>query len=110
METFLDYDFLTTLLGLGVLCAPLLLLGFLGLCSLVDRPLPERIVSYAVAAAVFTGLGSSIGIVALMSWHGDSHLNIEFGRWIDIAPLHFHFSVKFLFDRLSLPFVIMAYV
>ena len=97
-----------TIFGLGVLGAPLLLLGLLGLCSLVDRPLSERATSKVVAGAVFTGLGSSLGVIALMISRGESHLPIELIHWIDLP--NFHFSIKFLFDTLSLPFVIMAFL
>jgi NADH-quinone oxidoreductase subunit L len=102
------HDYFATVFGLGVLCAPLLLLGFLGLCSLIDRPLKERTISKLVMAAVFTGLASSLGIIVLMIVTGKSHLSLEFGNWIEIED--FHFSVKFRFDTLSLPFVILAYV
>jgi len=33
---------------------------------------------------------------------------IQLGNWVDIP--HYHFVVKFVFDRLSVPFVIMAFI
>jgi NADH-quinone oxidoreductase subunit L len=101
-------DFLLAIFGFGVLGAPLLLLGILGLSSLIDRPLSERLTSKLVAAAVFTGLGSSLGIITLMAIRGEPHMSLEYGQWISVRG--FHFSVKFLFDWLSMPFVILAFV
>src|SRR6185369_4451376 len=37
---------------------------------------------------------------------------LELGNWVDIPGLdhHYHFSVKFVFDRLSVPFAILSFV
>jgi len=33
---------------------------------------------------------------------------LDLGRWVDLPVEHFHFSFTFLFDRLSIPFVILS--
>lgn len=103
-----DHDPIAAILGFGVIGAPLILLGILGFSSLVDRPLSERTTSKLVMLGVLAGLLSSLGIIGLMLIRGESHLSLQYGRWIEIRG--FHFSVKFLFDALSLPFVILAYL
>lgn len=123
-----EHDPLATLLCLGVVATPLLLTAVLGVLSLVDRPLSERSVSRLVAGTVITGLVSALGIGVLMFVRGESQLELphagpgQHWYWIRMgdapdtlaghaaANAHFHFSIKFLFDRLSLPFVILSYV
>jgi NAD(P)H-quinone oxidoreductase subunit 5 len=39
---------------------------------------------------------------------GTRHVPIELGHWVAIE--HFHFSVKLVFDRLSVPFVILTFL
>jgi NAD(P)H-quinone oxidoreductase subunit 5 len=45
-----------------------------------------------------------------MVFRGESHLSLEYGHLIELPHHGFHFSVKFLFDTLSLPFVILAFL
>jgi NAD(P)H-quinone oxidoreductase subunit 5 len=104
----LDLAQWTTLLALVVPGAPLVLLIFVGLCSLVDRPLSERVLSRSVAAAILAGLVAALGVLVLMVLQGKQYLTVEIGHWIAIP--HFHFSAKLLFDYLSLPFVLLSLV
>jgi len=101
-------DPLTTLLGLAVPGAPVALLCVLGLFSLLGRPLAEQHVGRLVPLAIFAGLLASLGMVAVMILRDTRHVTVELGNWIEIP--HYHFSLKFLFDRLSLPFVVLAYI
>ena len=59
-------------------------------------------------AAVVIGLLSSTAVLALMLAWGTRHVSIEIGRWVVIPD--YHFSVKLIFDRLSVPFVILSFV
>ena len=43
----------------------------------------------------------------MLAW-GTRHVSIEIGRWVVIPD--YHFSVKLIFDRLSVPFVILSFV
>ncbi len=97
------------LLGACVVIAPLLLTGILGLWSLLDRPLGERAIIRCTQAAIVGGLLSAIAMLALMLITGSRHVPIELGEWVSIPDLHFHFHVKFVFDRLSVPFAIMTF-
>ena len=41
---------------------------------------------------------------------GTRHVPIEIGNWVVIPEQHFHFHLKFVFDRLSVPFAILSFV
>src|SRR5262249_14942282 len=95
-------------LGLLTVTAPVLLLCALGLPSLLGRPLSERTTDRACRAATLTGLLASLAVLALMLLHGTRREAIELGRWVAIP--HYHFAVKLVFDRLSVPFAILSFV
>lgn len=126
-----------TVLGLIVVAAPALLVAALGLSSLFSRPLSERRTSQIVTSAMFTGLVASVAILALMLVKNERRVPIALGHWVVLhdhddasppvdasgeaphtartppaPPPHplYHFSFKFEFDRLSVPFVILTFV
>ncbi|HEX6985310.1 MAG TPA: proton-conducting transporter membrane subunit, partial [Planctomycetaceae bacterium] len=96
-----------TALGLVVLAAPALLLVALGSWSLTGRRLSEAVMSRSVHAAIVAGLTASVGVLALMLLGGDRHVTISLGDWVAVP--RYHFSARFVFDRLSVPFVILSY-
>lgn len=98
------------LLGTSVILAPLLLLGLLGLTTLIGRPLSERASSVWSEAAVTTGLLAAVAILVMMLASGTRHVPIEFGNWVALSQEHFHFRLKLVFDRLSVPFAILSFV
>jgi NADH-quinone oxidoreductase subunit L len=102
----LDNLELSTLLGVVVVAAPALLVAALGLASLIGRPLTEAAINRLTHLAIVAALLAAIGVLALMLVQGTRHIPIELGHWVAIP--HYHFSIKFVFDRLSVPFVILA--
>lgn len=106
----MDQTRLLTFLGGVVVFAPLCLLAILGLATLVARPLSERASALWTETAVVAGLAASITILGVMLATGARHVPIEFGDWVAIPQEHFHFHFKFVFDRLSVPFVILTFV
>ena len=52
----------------------------------------------------------AIAILALMLWTGQRNVPIEVGNWVVLPQEHFHFHLKFVFDRLSVPFAILSFV
>jgi NADH:ubiquinone oxidoreductase subunit 5 (subunit L)/multisubunit Na+/H+ antiporter MnhA subunit len=99
---------LTKLLGIAVIALPAILLALLGLSSLVGRPLPERVISGLVQATMVSGFLAAVGMLAAMLAQGTRHITIDLGHWVHIDG--FHFSLKLLFDRLSIPFAILTYL
>ncbi|MFO0946767.1 MAG: proton-conducting transporter membrane subunit [Planctomycetota bacterium] len=95
-------------LGLIAVGAPTALLCVLGTASLVGQPFSERVVGRLVQFATVTGLVASLIILVSMLVTGTRHVPIELGSWVVIP--HYHFYIKFVFDRLSVPFVILSYV
>lgn len=96
------------ILGYIVVLSPAVLLALLGISSLLNRPLTEDWIGRVVPATIGVGLFAAIGILALMLSTDNVFVPIKFGTWVEIP--HYHFVVKFVFDRLSVPFVILAFV
>lgn len=103
-----DHSSVIAVLGLIAIGAPVLLLAILGILSLLDRKLGERAIGKICQAANITGLVSSVAILVVMLIFGEHYESIELGEWIVIP--NYHFSVKFVFDRLSVPFVILIFL
>ena len=45
----------------------------------------------------------------MLLW-GTRNVPVELGNWVAIPPAHFHLHLRFVFDRLSVPFVILSFV
>ncbi len=106
-------DQLLMFLGVVVVAAPLLLVGLLGLSSLLDKPLNEQTTNRCTQAAVMSGLLASVFVLAVMLVLGERLVTIDLGHWVEIpGPSRdvYHFSIKFVFDRLSVPFAILSFV
>lgn len=97
-------------LGTAVIVSPVILLAILGLSALVKRPLSEASVSRLTQASVLFSLLPAIAIVVMMLWTGIRYVPIELGNWVSIPEAEFHFHLKFAFDRLSIPFLILSCV
>jgi NAD(P)H-quinone oxidoreductase subunit 5 len=108
----MDQNALVLWLGVCTVASPLALLMLLGLAALVGRPLSERSISRFTFTAVVTGLLASLAILTLMLALGTRHVPIELGNWVALEHehAHFHFALKFVFDRLSVPFAILSYL
>ena len=98
-----------TILGVVAVAAPFLLTVMLGLSSMLDRRPAEQALVRWVQAAVVSGLLASIAVLAGMLILGTRHVAIPMGDWVAI-PRHYRFSVKFVFDRLSVPMAILSFV
>jgi NADH-quinone oxidoreductase subunit L len=104
----LNDELLMTCLGFTAVAVPFLLFLLLGITSLLDWKLPERTISKSIEIAIVAGLLASIAVLTIMLLGGSRHVVIEIGEWIHMP--HFHFSVKFVFDRLSVPFAILSFI
>jgi NAD(P)H-quinone oxidoreductase subunit 5 len=77
---------------------------------LISRPLDEAAATRWTASCVVAGLLSALVVLALMLLGGSRYVPVELGDWVAIPREHFHFRVKFVFDRLSVPFAILTFV
>lgn len=104
------WDLETTLkaLGLLVILAPVALVLLLSVPSLLERKLSEQAVGRACQIATVVAMLASIAVLLLMLASGSERFTLLLGDWISLP--HYHFTVKFTFDRLSTPFVILACV
>src|SRR5579883_1438449 len=99
---------LTTALGLIIAGSPLALLAVLAGCAFFSRPLTERTTSRLTFLSISLGLLAAVAVLSLMALRGRYHLAVGLGNWVVLPHYHFHF--KLLFDPLSLPFAILAFV
>lgn len=103
-------DIVLHLLGITVVVSPGALLILLGLSRLLGIPLLESVQAHLTKASVLIGLAAAISILMIMLVTGSRHVPIEIGNWVSLDSEHFHFHFKFVFDRLSVPFVILSFV
>lgn len=103
-------DLIYLILGTATVASPAVLLAVLGLAALVGRRLSEGTISRLTQAGVLFSLLPTVGILILMLVQGTRYVPIELGKWVSIPEQEFHFHLKFVFDRLSIPFVILSCV
>lgn len=103
-------DLFYHLCGIVVLASPMLLVGALGIPPLLGLRLREKTIDQFTYATVLCGLIAAVLVLAGMLITGSREVNIELGKWIDLEEINFHFHLKFVFDRLSVPFVILTYL
>lgn len=103
-------DTLLHLFGIGVVAAPALLVAVFGLLPLMGWQLGERTMARLTEFSVLLGLVSALVILCLMLVFGTRHVPIEIGDLVVIPEQHFHFHLKFVFDRLSVPFAVLTFV
>jgi NAD(P)H-quinone oxidoreductase subunit 5 len=106
----MSYELLMTFLGVCVVAPPALLLAGLGMSSLFNVAPAEQTITRCTKIAVVTGLLAALAILALMLISGTRHIPIVVGDWVVIQHEHFHFTIKFVFDRLSVPFAILSFL
>lgn len=104
-----DYHQWLTLLGHIVVASPLVLTVVLGISSLLDWRLEEETTTTLVQVLIITGLLAAFGVLVSMLMLGTRHVATDSWDWV-VIPDHYHFSVKFIFDRLSVPLAILSFV
>ncbi|MEZ6060995.1 MAG: proton-conducting transporter membrane subunit [Planctomycetaceae bacterium] len=97
-------------LGLIVVASPLALLAMIGLPMLFGRPVEEPVQAGLTKLAVSFGLVAAVGILGMMLAFDARSVPIDIGNWVVIPQEEFHFHLKFVFDRLSVPFAILSFV
>lgn len=97
-------------LGTCVVASAAALLAIFGIAGLINRPLTERAMARLTATAVVVGLVALSVILANMLMFDLRNVPVELGNWVSIPEQHFHFHLKFVFDRLSVPFAALSFV
>lgn len=103
-------DIFFHVLGTAVVVSPVLLLAVMGLTLLFNRPLSETATVRLTQTSVLLSLIPAIAILIAMLATGIRNVPIEFGNWVTIPEQAFHFHLKFTFDRLSIPFLMLSCV
>lgn len=90
---------------------PALLLLALGLPPLLGRQLSERFSAVCSRMVILAGLIALCGIAALR-WRAGGEVPLVFkgADWVMLESAHFHFRLELIFDWLSIPFAILAYL
>jgi NAD(P)H-quinone oxidoreductase subunit 5 len=99
-----------TFLGVIVVAAPLALVFLLGISSLLGWQFDEQTSNRSTQTTVVSGLLSAIVILVTMLILDRHQVPIPLGDWVVLPGEIYHFKVKFVFDRLSVPFAILSYV
>ncbi|MCA9063621.1 MAG: oxidoreductase [Planctomycetaceae bacterium] len=99
-------------LGLCVVIGPALLLAVFGITALINRPLSERWMARLTEFTVVLSLLAAVIILIMMLAVGRREVPVELGHWVQIdeGAFSFHVHLKFIFDRLSVPFVILSFI
>jgi NAD(P)H-quinone oxidoreductase subunit 5 len=100
---------LLSTLGVIVVACPSMLTIALGLSSLLGSAISEERTTRYIYLAIVFGLTAAVSVLAGMLITGTRHVPIELGDWV-VIPNHYHFSIKFVFDRLSVPLAILSFV
>jgi NADH-quinone oxidoreductase subunit L len=103
-----DSESFISALGIAPLVVPILLVAVMGLASLLGRPLTEGATSRLVQLATVLGLFATLGVLIYMLATGQRHVAFNLGHWASIP--HFDFSFKLIYDRLSVPFVLLTFL
>lgn len=95
-------------LGVAVILCPVALLCVLGVPSLVSRKLSEETINRFLQSSMVIGLAAATLMLALMLPLKNPHVPIELIEWVKIPGYEFH--IKLIFDRLSIPFVMLSFI
>lgn len=95
---------------LTVVASPMILLVLLGGAMLFGQALSERSIAKLTEATVVAGLASAVLSLLLMLATGQRYVELELGNLALLPGAHFHCRLKFVFDRLSVPFTILSFV
>src|SRR5438309_8875516 len=97
-----DSALIVKTLGLVAVAAPASLFALLGIASLLDRKLSERVIAFMCHVAILVGLIASAAVFAFMVATGERNVQDDLGDWASVA--NYHFSVSGVCDLLSVPF------
>ncbi|HMP79918.1 MAG TPA: proton-conducting transporter membrane subunit [Pirellulaceae bacterium] len=93
-----------------VLLSPLMLVVYCGVQSIFGFVGSERATSGWTTACIVFGLLATAGTAVVLVATGGQEWTLELGSWVALPNHSFEFHLKFIFDWLSLPFVLVTYI
>ncbi len=98
------------MLGVLTLAFPALLVAALGLMVVLDAKTDERFVTRLTQTTITAALLCALAVLGLMLYLGETSVPIRLGEWVGVHGEGggYHFVVKIVYDRLSVPFVILS--
>jgi len=128
----MGYETIYQSLGYVVVICPALLVLILSVNSFLQTEISEPAIGRFVRILTAAALISALTILVMMLMRGERNVTITPWNWVsvesdshssvtvphdehaaqksDINHPHFHFEVKFVFDRLSVPFVLLTFI
>ena len=106
----MSFTELITWFGLGCVLFPALLLLILGLSALMTIKIRESIVVILTQWSASLSLACAFCVLFFMLGSGERFVTIDIGDWVAIEQEQFHFHIRFIFDRLSIPFLILSLI
>jgi NADH-quinone oxidoreductase subunit L len=103
-----DQESIYWALGLIVVSTPCVMAVLFGIMSLLDRPLSEACAHRLVQLTLLPGCAALLGLLGCMLHDDTQHVSLDLGAWVHIPD--YHFSVKFVFDRLSVPMALLSFI
>ncbi len=106
----MNMDLLFRVLGMITVASPFCLLLCLGITSLLGIKLSETTIARLTSVSVAVSIVTAVFILSMMILSGSRFVSVDIGDWVSIPEQHFHFHLKFIFDRLSVPFLMLSLV
>ncbi len=101
-------------MGIVVIAAPAVLVTAMATTTLLAITISESAIARLTQTCVVSGFLASLFEFAYMLLSGNRHIEIKLGEWVSVVDEHhmnpFHFELQFVFDRLSVPFVLLSFV
>ena len=105
-----DVETLGPLLCYAIVLAPVSALAATAAIAVFDAPVKERMTNHITQTSIVVGLAGGFGMLVLMIVSGQRGISVELGDWVTLPEYHFRFTLSFLFDRLSIPFLLLSLV
>jgi NAD(P)H-quinone oxidoreductase subunit 5 len=111
-----ELERLLSILAVMVVAAPTILMIGIGGSVLIGRPPGEPAIARLIRLTVSVSLICAVSIFAAMLATGNRHVVLDLGDWVSIHAHDgdqnqvYHFRVKLIFDRLSIPFLVLSLI
>lgn len=105
----MDTEQWLTFLVICTLVCPAVLFAVQGIALLAGYRWSEETLVSLTRTAVSVGLLAGVAVLGLMLLLDTRHVEVPLGSWVVLPEEHFHFTLKVVYDRLSVPFVILSF-